>query len=270
MKKFIALFLAIISITVVIFSCGNAEKPVETKVTSNSETVMTTTTAETHATIAHVETTTEAINIETSFEIIGKYENISEERPFEEFWVLDGQIYREKASFEKRYIKILNYSRFVVLGIEEKPEYANTMVSSYYYIKILAVSGNDLSQHKELIGQKFKFLYRGTPENPIYDRNQLEIGKEYIAIGSLNSYFDGRGIIGPCIVFGIEEDNAEEYLYGYGLDLSELPFAIKITDEYENQVYKKGIHDKQIEQLKKKGIPLPTYDYKCKLTDIFK
>ena len=45
MKKFIALFLAIISITVVICSCGNAEKPVETQTDTNGEIITTTTTA---------------------------------------------------------------------------------------------------------------------------------------------------------------------------------------------------------------------------------
>ena len=266
MKKIIALFLAILTITLIICSCGKNATPVESQITSNSETVMTTTTAETYETIANFETTTEEINIETSFEIIGKYKNIAEERPFEAFMDFRN-VYIGKVDITEGHGA--NYVKFKVLGLQEG--YVNTVNGrcSMYYIRIDGIYGKQLKEYHNLIGSTYIFQYFGTPENPLFGRPSLEIGKEYAAMDvSKNMFLRQEKYIGPSLVFQLIEENGVEYAYGNGVDFSGLPFAIKITDEEANKIYKEGVHDREIKQTLYDGQNLPTFDYKCKFEDL--
>ena len=70
MKKFIALFLAIVSITVVICSCGNSRKTIETQTDTNGEIVTTTTKEQATTKVTIKETTGKATETTKKKEII--------------------------------------------------------------------------------------------------------------------------------------------------------------------------------------------------------
>lgn len=145
--------------------------------------------------------------------------------------------------------------RYRVLGIEQL-DYDYTI----YQIQVLEAYGMEEEYDTEKI---YSMAYRGTPEKALYDRPALQVGKEYLRPSS--SSFVKFDLLQPSFGLPIEYIDGEIYVYGYGIDYSQLDCAIEITDETENQIYKPGIHDKYIELATEKGYPLPTFDYKCEL-----
>lgn len=108
-----------------------------------------------------------------------------------------------------------------------------------------------------------------SPKEPIYGQNMLEIGERYLTISSAfkknqGGIFNSMGIATPVVV-----QNGELYVYNsqYFRDTPKLKCAIKITDETENLIYKPGRDDDVIEFMKKKNMPVPTYNYKFKLDE---
>ena len=171
------------------------------------------------------------------------------------------ELYREKSKLKEGRLSSSGAMRFVVEGIEE----IHNDTATVYQIRILETYG----WYPEIDSEKIYLLgYRGTPAKPLLDRPPLQVGKEYLRLGTHDPDIT---LIQMSMVLPIEyTTTGKAYVYGYGFDFSELKCAIPITDEKENQILKEGIHDKHIAYAKEHGITLPTFDYKCELNALIK
>ena len=215
-----------------------------------------------------------------SFEIVGPYTDILKERPFDSFRSFEGSrgVYVGKSGGLEPDFGIdaapYPFLRVRVVGIKEgEHNYGPQRILSIYYVQVTAaynygdsfsdVFGEDFTYGA---GEVYTLYYIGTPEHPLYGRPPLEIGKEYLELNA--SLSQGEADLSATLMMPIEEIDGVEYVYGYGIDLGYLDCAIAITDEEENQIYKPGKHDSMIAQVLADGEELPTFDYKCKLTDL--
>ncbi|MCR5457020.1 MAG: hypothetical protein K6F14_02980 [Clostridiales bacterium] len=206
---------------------------------------------------------------ETSFYYVGKYKNIQEERPFEGFMLIMGDMGTNKVLLDSDDLNWLNFVEFVVLGIEEKmPSHPFEYCSSYFVI-ITDVFGKYKEEFQDkIVGEMYRFYYYGSPEKQRYARPSLVIGDRYLA------FFGEKGwvryeekIFGPSLIMSIGSFGGAEYLYGRNVDLSDIKNAIKITDSKENEVYDEEKQKAQIEELRKLNIPIPKYEYKLDYLD---
>ena len=163
-------------------------------------------------------------------------------------------LYYDKSKVEPNHLKGSGAIRVVVEGI-------NRLEGEFtvYDVRILECYGFGENVDTEHI---YQMGYRGTPKNPLHDRPALQIGKEYIRPGKIKLETQ---LMQAAVMMPVEYINGTAYIYGYGVDFSQLSCAIEITNEAENQILKPGIHDKYIEYAEANDIIFPTFDYKCEL-----
>ena len=108
-------------------------------------------------------------------------------------------------------------------------------------------------------------------------RSPLEIGKDYLYLTGPNfanvermEEFEYMPLMQMNPMIPVVQDGDKTYVYGYGVDFSNLECAIEITNEEENQIYKVGKHDAIITKLNEIGVRLPTFDYKCELEEMLR
>ncbi len=161
---------------------------------------------------------------------------------------------------------------FRVLAKEVFPSHTGHI--TYYYIQLVDAYGN-VTYDSE---RQYYMGYDGTETRQRYGMPTLELGKIYALFwcrpidgeNGFQEYFLNRDdTLWIFPIFDVAEIDGKRYLYSTGKDLSSLECAIPITDPEENSVYKVGKHDKQIAELDRLGIPLPTYDYKCEIDAFF-
>ncbi len=284
MKKIIALILALASI-LSFASCGNTQS--ETTTATLGETTSADIPSET--TKAPLETTAHTWNYPEPIVPIkqegGDGFNFTLEQgenEFESFF----QLYPGLPLNEDRKIKPLfspeKYQEelpgcepvfvlFRVLAREDTP-YINTPAMTYY-IQIVDVYGNvgyDTSR-------SYRVHFQGATTKQRYGLPDLEIGKIYgrFLVNTIDgedgtqAYLDNDATWIAFPIFDVKEIDGKRYIYSYNRDISQVECAIPITDPEENNIYKVGKHDKQIAELERLGIPLPTFDYKCELDAFF-
>lgn len=165
-------------------------------------------------------------------------------------------LYREKSKVYPGHLRGSGMVRVIVEGVN--PDYVMEQFT-VYDVRILECYGFDADADTERI---YQMAYRGTPRHPLHDRPALQIGKEYLRPGTVDP---SKQLMQASVVLPIEYQNGAVYVYGYGVDLSELSCAEVITDDAENQIFKAHIHRKYIDYAKANGIRLPTFDYKCEI-----
>ena len=112
----------------------------------------------------------------------------------------------------------------------------------------------------------FTIWVNGNNFHQIYGQPMPEIGHEYVIYNFIPTT-DPDVPLMASYWLDIKEQGGDEYLYPFYLDISDFSSAIKIDNEEENQIYKKGKHSYIIEYLRKNKISMPTFDYKIKLFD---
>ena len=214
----------------------------------------------------HPTSTTETIP--ETYEIIGAYTDILKDRPFESFMDFSGDdrgiYYGKSGSFVPTMGPLYSFMRVRVVGMKEGAYVDDKW--SVYYVQVTA-KYNFEDDFPFEVGEVYTMYYAGTPENPLYGRPPLEIGKEYLRVKT-EAYIFADINMAPTLMMPIEEVDGVEYVYAYGVDMGELRCAITITDEEENQIYKPGKHDGMIAQVLADGEELPTFGYKCELAEL--
>lgn len=150
---------------------------------------------------------------------------------------------------------------FRVLDIEDTQE--NFII---YHVNIVEAYG--LENYNT--GKVYRMAWRGHLDEQLYGRPPLEIGKVYGRfLAVTEESLERLNLWQAALIFSVEEQNGKCYIYGYGIDLSDINCKIKITDKEENSIYKVGKHDKTIAYLRSIGQSLPTFDYKCDLDEFY-
>ena len=264
------IWILLTALLIIVFLCCSCEKTEQNETSDSRETVEevgeqtreTTSAEETNDADATASSSTDTTEPPSeTFEIMGPYENICEERPFESFMEFQGDrgCYVGKSSITQYELQAM--VRVRVVGMKEG-DY-NRGKWSVYYVQVTEIYGENYSFE---VGEIYTMAYSGTPEHPLYGRPPLEIGKEYLRLYTPYSVESEELNIGPTLMMPIENAEGIEYVYGYGIDFEGLDCAIAITDEEENQIYKPGKHDGMIAQVLADEEELPTFDYKCELS----
>ncbi len=279
MKKIIALVLALASI-LSFASCGNTQNEITTA------TLGETTSADipSETTKAPVETTAHTWNypepiVPTKKEGPYYYDFTLDEgeNEFESFY----KLYPERP-FEdelERVSVFVGSNRdegsepvfivFRVLAREELPWDPNPVYYEAYHIQVVDYYGNVTIDTQ----RSYRIMFQGTKETQRYAKPPFEIGGIYgrflidVIDGEkgLQPFLDEGGTWGAFSSYVVNEIDGKRYIYSSYRDLSEMDCAIPITDPEENSIYKVGKHDKQIAELERMNLPMPTYDYKCEL-----
>lgn len=273
------IWLLMMILGVLLCSCGKRDPfPATTggellETTSTSEdsgTSLQTTPSETiHSpeTTVQEETTVQAETTAPFETAIGAYQTTTDIRkahPFRAFMPFPGggNCYAGKLArmsdygFEKS--KAWKGVRVRIVGMAEQSQGSY----SIYYIQVMRAYGmGDVDTD-----QIYSMLYYGTPENPLYGRPVLEIGKDYFRLNTRDDFMEYPDrTMEATLMLPILEQDGVEYVYGYGIDLGGLSCSVAVTDAAENQIYKQGIHDAEIREILADGEALPTFDYKCEL-----
>ena len=145
---------------------------------------------------------------------------------------------------------------FRVIGVEE--EYVGDF--TVYHVQLVDAYGIQNYDTEKV----YRMAWRGHLEDQLYGRPALEIGEVYGRFLALSEeVLQTRDLWQAGLIFAVEEEGGKRYLYGYGIDLSDMACKIAITDPEENSIYKQGKHDKAIAELAMFRQELPTFDYKC-------
>ena len=138
-----------------------------------------------------------------------------------------------------------------------------------YHIQFVDAYGWGEYNTEIIYGKIYRMAWLGLPGKQLYGRPPLEIGGLYARIiTSANDSLIKTDLLQAGLVYKVTEEGGKRYIYGYGMDLSEMECKIPITNTEENCPYEKGKHDKAIAYLESIGVPLPSFDYKCE-TDAF-
>lgn len=251
------------------FSLGTSvEVQTSTELTTTVyETSVATTTATSIADTSTIFMGTSMLDETSSLEIEEKYENLSDQ--FEELMpFMDASRGYFYGKSDIRQYTDADYEQLVGVHyrvVSYDDSYAGTWCTRWN-IEIIEVYGAERYQITEGDYDSLAQMYiKGKPTTHLYGRPIPEVGKEYFRYISKEDLLDANWGVG--LYLSINEEDGVKYLYGYGIDLSVFDGAIKIVDEDENQIYKPGIHDKVIAHLNQIGQELPTFDYKCEVSD---
>lgn len=143
------------------------------------------------------------------------------------------------------------------------------MVLEYYRTKYFFRVIDDFGQGFVDFSATYSIWVMGNEKHQVYGQPLLEIGKEYV-LYNFNTYVNPEQTMTASYWFDIVENDGEEYLYPFYLDISEYPSREKILDEKENVIYKDNNHKKIIKYLKQHNIKNPTFEYKIKLENFLK
>lgn len=159
---------------------------------------------------------------------------------------------------------------FVIAGYTGKSD--PTLIGpdySYFYIYAKGINDSEFSD------KVYTIRLNGTPDVPCYGVPRVKIGKEYfryrtaLETGDDLITYSNDGFLMCGSAFGeVVEKDGVKWLYPNKLfGFESFSSVVEITDNYENQIYKPGEDDDIIQYLTENNIPIPTYDYKIKLTD---
>ncbi len=292
MKKTISLLLALATLLSFV-SCGNLQN--ETTTGETEKPITTATPAETtsadmpsETTKAPVEMTAHTWNypepiVPTKWEgTVDEYFRTEQgENEFESFYTIKSGVSlledrnRRLATTASEYREYECFNLFVlvfrVLASENKPDYL--VPETHYYVQIVDAYG-DITYDPN---QTMRIAFQGSDTKQRYGKPTLEIGEFYARIVCctdreleiFQGYVDNGYMPAAFPAYHVEEVDGKRYVYSEWKDLSSLECAIPITDPEENSIYKVGKHDKQIAELERLGIPLPTFDYKCELDAMY-
>ena len=247
MKKRMAAFLVMVQL-LTLSACGNVQT-LETTAQTISDTT------------ENLQTTT-AYTTQNTTQITTDREPVAETQdPFESFMTVENyDPFANKLLTlipERRFTILPSIVFFEVLGVE-RIEWTHTI----YRVRFTDAYGYDPFDHDAvyLMGR------RGTPTEQLYGRPPLEIGKTYAHIEDyLPQPIPSTRMLTSDMVYGVREADGKRWLYGYGVDFSQMACSVEITDPVENCPYEKGKHDKAISYLQEIGQPLPTFDNKCEV-----
>lgn len=238
--------------------------PGETETTAQSIT-------ETQETEVEVTTSEYEETEQTSWATGTTYDTLPEFEGFMEFGGEGrGYYWQGKANINEHDFSNYYGAIFRIIGVKN-PNYGN--VCTLYYAQVIEVYGAESFDPSVI----YCLAYKGTYENTLYGRPPLEIGRDYLYVIQ-NDFMDVPGyeineymlLVQMGLMMPVVQDGNKTYVYGYGVDFSNLKCAIEITDEEENQIYKVGKHDAIIAKLNEIGIRLPTFDYKCELEEMLR
>lgn len=185
------------------------------------------------------------------------------EDPFEDFMKFPGDygtFFGKVPFFDLNLPENIVGVRFSVLNVSE--------ISgdfTVYCIKVKEVYGSNLSFDSEKI---YTMAFRGTEKNPLYGRPTLEVGKEYVRLASDN--FEQFDHMQATLYYKVVDELGGTYVYGYGVDFSEVECAVKIVDSQENAIYEVDKHDKILAYLNAIGQEIPVFEYKCEINALIK
>lgn len=151
---------------------------------------------------------------------------------------------------------------FRVVGIED--EYQGDF--TVYEIQLMNVYGLDNFPSNKI----YRMAYRGHLEDQLYGRPPLEIGSVYARlISTSEADLQRLTLFQAGLVMPVVEVDGVQYLYGYGVDFSDMECKIAITNKEENSIYKAEKHYKVIAALNELNQVCPTFDYKCELKSFY-
>ena len=187
MKKIILIFM----VALMLVSCGNlpleetTEKNVQ--ITLGSEETIPETTA-TETTVVETTMNTEETIIQSHLEQLQNFMCFPDTT--ELFWPK-----RDAVSEEFEFYNVM--IRFRILGVEE-----TTGPLTIYRVRIVKIYGaKDGTYNTE---KEYLMAYYGTPENPLYDRPPLQIGKDYCRVYPKGNYMEIKRFI-ASLMYPIEE-----------------------------------------------------------------
>lgn len=257
--------LLIVLVSIMLVSCTNNSFEETTIMSATAETIHATEQTMVTTTVQETTQTTTEFTSETIYETSSMGESSVEQSHLNllekfRYFPDTSEIFWEKrdaipGEFADNNVLI----QFRILGFEE-----TTGSLTIYRVRIVKIYGAEDGTYDT--EKEYLMAYYGTPENPLYDRPPLQIGKDYCRVYPKCDYMTILRFI-ASLMFPIEEIDGETYIYSYGVDLGTLDCAIEITDDVENQIFKPGIHDRYIELANKNGYTLPTFDYKCLIDD---
>ena len=165
-----------------------------------------------------------------------------------------GTFWQGKADIASKNFSDCYGAIFRIIGVKN-PNYGN--VYTLYYAQVIEVYGAESFDPSVI----YCLAYKGTYENMLYGRPPLEIGRDYLYVIQ-NDFMDVPGyeineympLVQMGLMMPVVQDGNKTYVYGYGVDFSNLKCAVEITDEEENQIYKVGKHDAIIAKLNEIGI----------------
>ena len=266
MKRIIALFICMASLCS-ISSCGLTKNEVTNNAMSQFEELLTDT--ETTELIETANTTYPPATV-PSVDTTSKNETGTVEipvviaDPFEKFMLFDedrGYFWgKMEYNPDGRYSATPQLLFFRVVGIDENHTSSTFTRYKIQFVDIYGFDKNELDMETV-----YPMSYRGLLDEQLYGRPPLELGKIYARIftfDNIDQIID-RVLFQAGLVLPVVENEGKRYLYGYGIDFSNMECKIPILDSEENSIYKTGKHDKTIEYLQSINQELPTFDYKC-------
>ncbi|MBO4429237.1 MAG: hypothetical protein J5832_04715 [Clostridia bacterium] len=268
---------------------------VQTTAAEPTEAVTETTTAE--ETTATEETTTaeetterEIITVPvseiSSLPIIGEYQS-TRDIPFEKFFAYyknDDELHRW---YSDNYLVFLDLNELTENGVIKTifEFYHKNFISAqknrrhFYVFTMAGCSGIGGTYYDTTNYYAYGYEYgEEYADNTVYTFNRLagrpsvlcfgyhryDVGDKYLLM--LRDELEDSTTLPYKLSLKIEEIDGVEWVYADNhWSLEGMKCAVKITDEYENLMYKPGKDDDVIAYMEANGIENPTYNYKCEL-----
>ena len=185
---------------------------------------------------------------------------------FEDFMTLSStnSIYHSKMK-PKNVISDGISVRVIIENREEDEE----KLLEYYRTKVFFKIIDDFGQGFVDFSATYSIWVMGNEKHQVYGQPLLEIGKEYV-LYNFNTHVEPEQTMTASYWFDIVENDGDEYLYPFYLDISEYPSSETINDIKENEIYKNGTNDDIIKYLRRHKITNPTFEYKIRLVDYIK
>ena len=250
MKKIIVILLCVF-ITGVLMSCEKTNMK-STSTTGDAEIVQTTASADKKETASTNQSIT--TNYEDTFESFMIFPNVND--------YFFGKVYLDPGNIFSGSSSVVSLVLFRVVDVEE--EYSEDF--TVYHVQIEDIYGIDNYDTEKV----YRMAWRGHLDEQLYGRPPLEIGGIYGRfLTTSENHLASVDLWQASLIYDVEEVEGKQYLYGYGVDLSNMKCKILITDPEENSIYKVGKHDKAIAKLKELDRELPTFDYKAEAEALY-
>ncbi len=297
MKKLIALLIALFTLFLV--SCGeevvDTTATTATTATAESTTATDATEATTSSSSSEPKEKTIPVSEITSLPIIGNYTS-TRDIEFKNFFRYPSSYIQGDRWYADNYIIQYDLVDLVTKGIVtitgeyyNKLPYTKGMSKQFYIFAIAGCQGNQLrvgiksSPETDYYAYGYKYgeeftddtVYTltnlpGVPQTLCYGYHRFDIGDKYMLVlapsEDIERSYKHESTYYFKLHLKIEEIDGVEWVYADNYwTLEKMECAVKITDEYENLMYKPGKDDDVIAYMEANGIDIPTYDYKCEL-----